>query len=129
MKKKSPKQLYLHQLEKNSRISSVYRKKMVLVGKNATKEEYMAAYKKNRSLWKQARGVTPGGGRKKQMQALKVTVKDKRILSKQGYSDEEISKIKNHYEAKILIDKNRAAVKKSIKEKKKVKLEKEKSDE
>ena len=105
MKSKSPRKLYKEQMEKLKRLFKYNKIKnqITYVSSNATAEEYMAAYKKNRRLWKISRGVIPGQSRVNQMKSLKITVKDKRILKEYGYTD--LSFLKNHYEAKCLIDK------------------------
>lgn len=104
MKSKSPSKLYKEQLVKLKRLPEYNRIKnqIVCVGNNATAEEYMDAYKKNRKLWKTARGVVSGQSRVNQMKSLKITAKDKRILEKYGYTD--LNFLKNHYEAKCFID-------------------------
>lgn len=105
MKSKSPSKLYKDQMEKLKRLSEYNKIKnqIIYVSSNATSEEYMAAYKKNRRLWKISRGVVPGQSRVNQMKSLKITAKDKKILEKYGYSD--LSFLKNHYEAKCFLDK------------------------
>ena len=102
-KKTSPGKLYKDQLEKLKRAPNYrdIKPQIIYVGGKPTKEDYMTAYKKNRSLWKMARGIGKGQSRINQMENIKVTVKDKRILKRLGYDN--IDDIKNHYEALCLI--------------------------
>lgn len=105
MKSKSPSKLYKEQMEKLKRLSEYNKIKnqIIYVSSNATADEYMTAYKKNRKLWKKTRGIVPGQRKVNQMKALKITPRDKRVLQKYGYVD--LSFLKNHYEAKCFIEK------------------------